>query len=600
MRGPVLNRTYLTKSIYGLTFWVVCLLAPPTLAQSVSFSVVGAGEQLTTDLKDASETHRLVLEGTSDPNMLMAAAHADFTTLLGVLYKNARYGPRINLRVNGRPLASYSPFSTPSRITQIDIAISAGPEFAFGRVAAGPLASQTELPEGFSSGQAAKSTVVQDAALAAVEGWRDQGYAFADVRTQTISADHRTARLNAELDIETGPILRFAQLTVSGSEGVRPDRIREIAGLPTGATYSPAAMKRAGARLRNTGAFYSVTLRHSESANPDGTLDVTAQLSDAPLRRFGAGAEVESDKGLQFGAFWTHRNLLGGAENLRIDGKIEEVGGIQSGVDFSLSANFRRPGTFAPDIDLIARLALERDDGVSSLSNSFSAYLGLERQIANDLTGELGIDFMLEERDLRPGRDAFRVLSFPSVIGLDTRDDLLNPADGALARLELRPYLGGLDAGSGLRAFADLRGYHAISSNIILAGRLQFGSVAGSSISATPSDYLFLSGGSGTVRGQPYQNLGTSASGSFTGGRSFLAASLEARLGVTDAISLVGFYDQGFVGPDSMPSAAGSSHSGYGLGARYLTAIGPIRLDVGLPAQGATGPKVYLGIGQAF
>ena len=566
----------------------------------MSFSVSGAGEQLTTDLENASETRRLVLEGTSDPNMLMGAAHADFTTLLGVLYKNARYGPRISLRVNGRPLASYSPFSTPSRIDQIDIEIDAGPEFTFGTLAAGPLASHTKLPDGFATGEAAKSSIVQDAARAAVEGWRDEGYAFAEVETQNISANHRTSRLNAELEIATGPILRFGQLVVSGSEGVKAERVREIAGLPTGETYAPDEMSQAGRRLRETGAFSSVALRHSETPNPDGTLDVTADLSDAPLHRIGAGAEVESDKGIRVGAFWIHRNLFGGAENLRIDGEVEEIGGTQSGIDFSLSANFRRPGTFAPDIDLIAKLAVERNDGVSSLSDSYSAHLGLERQIAKDLTGELGIDYTLEHHDLRPGRSAFRILSFPSVIGLDTRDNLLDPKDGALARLELRPYLGGLDAESGLRTFADLRGYHAISSNIILAGRFQFGSVSGSSISATSSDYLFLSGGSGTVRGQTYQSLGTSASGSFTGGRSFFGASLEARLGVSDTISLVGFYDYGFVGPDSIPSAAGSSHSGYGLGARYLTAIGPLRMDVGMPLQGRTGPKVYIGIGQAF
>ena len=122
----------------------------------------------------------------------------------------------------------------------------------------------------------------------------------------------------------------------------------------------------------------------------------------------------------------------------------------------------------------------------------------------------------------------------------------------------------------------------------------------GSTIQSTPSDYLFLSGGSGTVRGQNFQALGTNATGQFSGGRSFFAASFEARYSVTDAIGLVGFYDLGFIGADSEPLRNGVWHAGYGIGARYQTAIGALRLDVGLPETGNTGPKIYVGIGQAF
>ena len=65
----------------------------------------------------------------------------------------------------------------------------------------------------------------------------------------------------------------------------------------------------------------------------------------------------------------------------------------------------------------------------------------------------------------------------------------------------------------------------------------------------------------------------------------------------------MGFYDYGYVGSSPTPLTDGADQDGVGLGVRYNTAIGPIRLDVGTPASGDDQFKsveVYIGIGQAF
>ena len=88
-----------------------------------------------------------------------------------------------------------------------------------------------------------------------------------------------------------------------------------------------------------------------------------------------------------------------------------------------------------------------------------------------------------------------------------------------------------------------------------------------------------------------------------TGGTSFVGAQLEARFLVRDSISLVGFYDIGFVGETATPGEAGDWHAGAGFGLRYETGIGPIRLDLGTQASGddaGNDLQVYIGIGQAF
>jgi len=109
------------------------------------------------------------------------------------------------------------------------------------------------------------------------------------------------------------------------------------------------------------------------------------------------------------------------------------------------------------------------------------------------------------------------------------------------------------------------------------------------------------------VRGQPYKSLGIAETIAgqdvVTGGASFAGAQLEARYGITDSIGVVGFYDIGYVGAGEVPLEDGDWQSGVGLGVRYNTGIGPIRLDIATPAQGddAFGAvQVYIGIGQAF
>ncbi|MDA0720755.1 MAG: BamA/TamA family outer membrane protein, partial [Proteobacteria bacterium] len=140
-----------------------------------------------------------------------------------------------------------------------------------------------------------------------------------------------------------------------------------------------------------------------------------------------------------------------------------------------------------------------------------------------------------------------------------------------------------------------------------LAARGLVGSLLGAPTAEAPADFLFYSGGGGTVRGQPYQSLGvqTQVGGQTvtTGGASFLAAQLEARYAIRDNIALVGFYDTGFVGDSAMPGESGAWHAGAGVGLRYTTGIGPIRLDLGTLASGddaGDSLQLYIGIGQAF
>ena len=103
---------------------------------------------------------------------------------------------------------------------------------------------------------------------------------------------------------------------------------------------------------------------------------------------------------------------------------------------------------------------------------------------------------------------------------------------------------------------------------------VQAGAVFGSTLLETPRDDLFLSGGGGTVRGQPYRSLGVAVTRGFgpeflIGGRYFLAGSLELRAKVSDKLGVVGFVDWGSIGIDGFTGSLSESHAGAGLGLRY-------------------------------
>ena len=102
----------------------------------------------------------------------------------------------------------------------------------------------------------ARSTVIRDATGTALDQWRAQGHAKAAPTGQAITANHPAQSLDVAVTLTPGPRLRFGNLQPEGQQAVRPERIVEIAGLPTGEVFDPEDVDRATQRLRATGTFF--------------------------------------------------------------------------------------------------------------------------------------------------------------------------------------------------------------------------------------------------------------------------------------------------------------------------------------------------------
>ena len=489
----------------------------------------------------------------------------------------------------------------------IAVTVEPGPPFRFGDVRIGPLARGTKVPAGFATGQPALSGMVRDAAVAGVDGWRGQGHAKAAVAEQEVTADHAGATLDAAIMLEPGPRLRFGSLAVEGAQRMRAGRVIRIAGLPEGDVYSPQDIDRAAERLRRTGVFRSVTLTEGEVVAPD-LLPVTVTVVEERPRRFSLGAEIASTDGLALTGYWLHRNLLGGAERLRVEGEVTNIGAQASGVDYALGVSLDRPATFTPDTTLGVSAEIGHLDEEDFFADLATVGIRATHHFSDRLTARVGVDYEYAEGRDRVSGFLFRNVSIPVGVTWDRRNDDTDATGGWYLDAEVKPFFGFGTTGSGVRTTLDARGYLGLGAEerFVLAGRMQAGLVSGSALLQTPRDDLFYSGGGGTVRGQPYQSLGFQITRALIdtkiGGTHFIGAQIEARARVTERIGIVGFYDAGRIDVDGFFGNAGDWHSGAGIGVRYDTGFGPIRLDVAVPVEGRTGDgvQVYVGLGQAF
>ncbi len=588
-----------------LAFAVFAFLAASVGATEVTLNAPGVSKDFGEKLRRSSLSIATAAGEDVTPQDMLAAAQADYARLVGVLYAAGYFGGVITINVDGQEAANIPPLSTPKRIDRVTLDVRPGAPFFFSTARIAPLANGTTLPEGFAKGQQARGDLIGEAAAAGILRWREVGYAKAKVVSQEITADHKKHTLSADIGLAQGPWLRFGNLNIARQGRVRDKRIREIAGLPTGDVYSPDEVRKAATRLRRTGAFRSVVLEENESTGPSDTLDITADLTDAKRRRVGVGAELSSLEGLTLSGFWLHRNLLGGAERLRFDGEISGIGGDSGGIDYRLSTRFERPATFTPDTSLFLLAKLEELDDPDYRERNIQLGAGLSHIFSDKLTGEAGITYRYTEIDDDLGSRSIQHLIFPLRLTLDKRDNALDATKGFYIDLHTDPFIGLDESTTGARVYADTRVYRSFGANdgVTLAARAQLGSVAGASTADVPPDMLFFSGGAGTVRGQPYQSLAVELSGGRrVGGRSFMAFSGEVRADITDKLGLVVFADTGFVGQDAWATENGNWHSGAGIGARYTTGVGPIRVDVATPIDGSSGTdfELYIGIGQAF
>ncbi|HEY6816152.1 MAG TPA: BamA/TamA family outer membrane protein, partial [Croceibacterium sp.] len=206
-----------------------------------------------------------------------------------------------------------------------------------------------------------------------------------------------------------------------------------------------------------------------------------------------------------------------------------------------------------------------------------------------------------------PFQDYF-IAAVPGFAQVDTSDDLLDPTRGFRIGLTASPEISRTNGVESfyLRGQLDASYYLKASDRIVLAARGRVASIPGAPLDAIAPSRRLYAGGGGSVRGYEYKGIGPQDNeGDPTGGRSLVELSAEARIRTPwfgGALGVVPFVDAGTVGFDPRPSFD-EIKVGVGVGVRYYTSFGPLRLDVAIPLNPGPGDPdvgVYVALGHTF
>ncbi len=579
---------------------------PDPLPYAVTFSAPGADWGLTRSLRQASELVGRRKSPVSGLVGLIARSRQDLLNLTAVLYENARYGGEVFITIDGKPMAKVDPFATiAARPVPVTITVRPGAEFYFGRVSATPLPAGLTLDElGLAPGEPARSSVVVDAETKLVDAWQAQGYPLAAAGKRDTIADHRTNTLDVTLAVSPGPRADFGRVTVSGTERVDPNLVLRRAGID-GGLYSSRIVKRATKRLRDLGVFASVQVTPADRLAADGTIPVTITVSERKPRVIGASVTYSNTEGLGSGVYWTHRNLFGGAEQLKLSASISRLLDGAFDPDFRLAGKFRKPAVFDPMTDFTLRVEGYRETTDAYRVTALESEAGLEHSFSDTLSGSLGLE-VARSRTVEPTVTEDHLLTtLTGTLDWDTRDNKLDPTSGHRALFSAAPAYDFAENTPYATFSSDVSGYWPFgdADRFVLAGRAAASILTVDDITKVAADRRLYSGGAGSVRGYAYQNIGPrDGAGNIVGGRSSVLFTGELRYRVTDTIGVVAFVDAGNAYASVLPRLNGLK-VGVGAGLRYLTPVGPIRLDVAVPLQRGKGDPsvgVYVGLGQAF
>jgi translocation and assembly module TamA len=566
------------------------------------------------DLKEKLEESSLLVQDKDTPVSgdlgLIVKARDDRDRLVAALYENARYGGVVTITINGRDIDQIGPTETFNRASppKVDISVDPGPVFKIGNVTfEGDARRLDPVNYELVPGGDASSLVILKAAEKVVDDLKAEGRPLARLTKRAVVADHDTDLVDVTIGAESGPVAPLGPVSVNGQKSVDPDFIRRYSRLNEGKPYSPEELRAASDRLRKLAVFSSVTVKEGDKLNGAGEIPVKIDVSEGKHRYFGFGADYSTIDGFGLKGYWGHRNLFGQAEALKIEGAVSGIGETTDykKLDYSAGITFTKPGAFVPQATFTAGLVAktEHTDSYDTAKVSGTTAIAYELSDKDTVTG--GLELSYEDTDDAYGNNQYLTFATPFDYVRDARDNALNPTEGYRLTASAEPGYEFLSAAPYLSLEGSISGYKAFGAddNVVFAAKLSAGSLLTSSLQNIPATKRFYAGGGGSVRGYAYQEISPyNADGDALGGRSYAIGSFEARIRVTDTIGVVPFLDVGTVSSELYPDFS-DIRAGAGIGLRYATPFGPIRLDFAMPLNpypDGTKYGIYAGIGQTF
>ena len=489
-----------------------------------------------------------------------------------------------------------------------------GRRYYLGQIAfAGPSVQPADLISGQfvpKTGDAIVADVILAAEAQLSVALPQNGYPFANVGQRDILLDEANGIGDYTLPVDPGARSYFGQLRTEGTLAFGPQHIAILRRFKTDDLYDSRKVDDLRAALIATGLLSTVSVEAvpGEGVAPDGTpyADLLVRQEAAPPRSLAASAGYGTGQGFRAEGSWTHRNLFPPEGALRAAALL----GTQ---EQAASIAFDRTNAGRRDRNI--------EISVSALHSNFDAFEAYTGRLAMTMalvstpiwqkkfTWSIGAEILGTSEDafeLARGvrdRQLYYVAALPLQVGFDRSNDLLDPVRGYRVNLRVSPEAS-LGTGKQIYARAILDGsfYYPVQDNIVVAARARVGTISGIMRDNLAPSRRFYGGGGGSVRGFGYQRLGPlDPNYDPIGGRSLNEFALEGRYRFGN-FGVVGFIDAGQAYESSIPKFD-DWRVGVGVGGRFYTNFGPVRLDLATPLNRRPGDSrfsVYVSIGQAF
>ncbi|MDC8760731.1 autotransporter assembly complex protein TamA [Janthinobacterium fluminis] len=408
--------------------------------------------------------------------------------------------------------------------------------------------------------------------------------------TETLATvDPETHRAALRVVLDSGPELRFGTLRIEGLRRYPESVVRNLNPIKPGDYYSEAALQAYQARLQDTGYFSSVEVSadlssllnepigaageaQAGAAKPPvppaaGPLPLVVRVGENKRKNVSAGLGYSTNTGNRAQLSYDDLSLLGlkFKSALTLETKKQTARGdfyfptTQQGYNDSIGASYER-SDIANEVTNVATVAVKRAWGTPLLERSFT------------------LEFLTETTTIQGGIGN-QSKSLPLTYGLTKRrlDNLLFPTRGYVVNAQLGGALLPLLTDElFVRGSAKFVYYRPLgkSGTVILRG--EAGALASKDKSGVPAVYLFRAGGDQSVRGYAYRELGVREGEATVGGRYLATAGAEYQHWLTPTWGAAVFYDAGNAA-DSVQAL--HPKSGYGVGVRYKSPVGPINVD---------------------
>jgi outer membrane protein insertion porin family len=428
-------------------------------------------------------------------------------------------------------------------------------------------------------------------------------YARVNLQLQVNEAEHTVDMI---WQIQSGLLCVFGDIQIGGNHKVSENIIRRQITFKPGEMYNRREIEKSQQQIYSLGMFQIVSVKAALSDPKTSRIPIFIQIREAPgfLTKLGVGYGSEE----KFRVSMDSRILgfMGGARRLNLLLKRSDL------EPYNVYLEFVQPAFISPKSTFILNPFLLRQEDPGFTVDRSGVRTTVNYPFTRHIKGSLSYIFEDVDQDTSGGgapsdSEEFQSLYNKSSIVLggsfDNSRPLFTPNSGMFHTITFT--FSGLDFGSDFsynKLLLDLRWYQKLNG-AVLAYRLKFGSIRSFDENGfIPAEERFYAGGASSVRGWGYQQLGPKdEQGDPVGGNSLLEGSVEYRFGVAWKFAGVIFFDFGNVWPETLGQRLNDLRYSPGIGLRYTTPIGPVRLDAARPVWDEEDRwQFHFSVGHAF